>query len=231
MIRVYLANFWLVFVIFLYFPMLIILFRNPINNKIVGAIYYWGARLITGIRVKVKGRENIPEKACVYVFNHQSSLDGMAMGKLGLRRAAVLGKKELLYVPFFGWGFWLAGNIFLDRGKGRENTKRVDAAVQAIVKRNVSICIFPEGTRNHETDDLLPFKKGGFVIAEKAGASVVPVVIQSFKKVYDKSKRMVKSGEITVSVLPAISSAELKGAKLAEAVRSRMIAEFQALSQ
>jgi 1-acyl-sn-glycerol-3-phosphate acyltransferase len=165
------------------------------------------------------------------VLNHQSSLDGMPLGMLKIPRLAIMGKKELAYIPFIGWTFYLAGNVLLNRGDGRKAKGQLDAGVEAIAKRKVSIAVFPEGSRNRDTVGFLPFKRGGFQMAIDAQVSIVPVVIQSFKHVYDKKARQMHRGTVQVAVLPAVATTgytHKDSAKLAQLVQSQMETRFSA---
>lgn len=192
-------------------------------------VYAVVAQRISGIRIELRGRENISSAPAVYVLNHQSSLDGMPLGMLRIPRLAIIGKKELAYIPFIGWTFWLAGNVLLNRGDGRKARGQLDAGIEAIKKRRVSIVIFPEGARNRDVEGFLPFKRGGFSMAIEAGVPVVPVVIQSFKHVYNKHERVMRKGSVQVLVLPAMEMAGLgprDAQELAERTQAKMEQAF-----
>lgn len=207
--RLYLTNAWLMLMTILAFPYLLLFFWLKDNTSLLMYVYAILAQRISGIRVEIIGRENILAKPAVYVLNHQSSLDGMPLGLLRIPRLAIIGKKEIAYIPFMGWTFWLAGNVLLNRGDGRKARGQLDAGIKAIQKRGVSIAVFPEGARNREIEGFLPFKRGGFSMAIEAGVPVVPVVIQSFKHVYDKKARMMRKGVVQVRVLPRIETYSL----------------------
>lgn len=226
--RLYLTNAWLMLMTILALPVLLIRFRHGDNTSLLMYIYAVFAQRISGIRISVTGRENIAPGPAVYVMNHQSSLDGMPLGILRIPRVVIIGKKEVAYIPFIGWAFWLAGNVLINRADGRKAKGQLDAGIQAMQKRKVSIAIFPEGTRNrgpgmggggvpHEValsankDQIgfLPFKKGGFLMAIDAQVPVVPVVIESFSHVYDKQARKMQQGVVRVKVLPAIATTGL----------------------
>lgn len=188
-------------------------------------VYAVLAQKISGIRMVVSGRGNILTEPAVYVFNHQSSLDGIPLGILRIPRVAIIGKKEIVYIPFIGWTFWLAGNVLLTRGDARTARGQLDAGIKAIKERRVSIAIFPEGARNREVEGFLPFKRGGFSMAIEAGVPIVPVVIQSFRHVYNKKAGKMKKGAVQVSVLPPVPTTGLEGRdsqRLASQVQAQM---------
>lgn len=247
--RLYLTNFWLLLMTILALPFLLIRFRHGDNTSFLMYVYAWLAQFTSGIRVQILGRENILSEPAVYVFNHQSSLDGIPLGMLRVPRLVIIGKKEIVYVPFIGWTFYLAGNVLINRGDGRKAKDALDAGINAIQKRRVSIAIFPEGTRNRSTEKasgareqapdrealgFLPFKRGGFQMAIDAQVPVVPIVIQSFKHVYDKQAGIMRRGTVLVKVLPALDTRGLghkEAQKLTEETQRLMEAEFEVLKQ
>ena len=230
--RLYLNNFWLLLMTIISLPFLLLRFRHGGNTSFLMYVYAVLAEKLTGIRIAIEGRENILRTPAVYVMNHQSSLDGIPLGKLRIPRVAIIGKKEVAYIPFIGWAFWLAGNVLINRADGKKAKGQLDAGVTAIVRRKVSIAIFPEGTRSKEVG-FLPYKKGGFMMAIDAHVPVVPVVIQSFKHVYDKAAGKMRSGVVHVKVLPAVITEGLmhKDAQgLAERIQSQMQSTYNSLS-
>jgi len=191
------------------------------------------AEKISGIKINIIGRENLIATPVVYVLNHQSSMDGIPLGRLRLKNMAIIGKRELAYVPFIGWAFWLAGNVLLNRGDARKAQGQLDAGVRAIRERNQSIAIFPEGVRNRDAEGFLTFKRGGFAMAIAAGVPVQPIAIESFKKVYDKKARRVTRGTIRVQILQAIPTSGLAARDshdLTTRVQNLMQAEYERLS-
>lgn len=223
--RAYLTNFWLMFLTAVSLPYLLIRFRNNAATTQLMYFYALVAERISGWRFEITGRDNMPATPAVYVLNHQSSLDGIPLGLLKVPRLAIIGKKEVAYIPFIGWAFYLGGNVLINRGDGKQARGQLDAGVEAIKKRSVSIAIFPEGSRNRDQVGFLPFKKGGFVMAVDAQVPVVPVVVESYRRLYDKEAGKMASGQLKVTVLPAISTSGLKrteAQKLTQQVESLM---------
>lgn len=206
-------------------PYLLLRFRN--NKATTQLMYFYAlvAQRISGWRFEVGGLENMQTGPAVYVLNHQSSLDGIPLGLLKIPRLAIIGKKEVAYIPFIGWAFYLGGNVLIHRGDGKQARGQLDAGVEAIRVRHVSIAIFPEGSRNRDQEGFLPFKKGGFVMAIDAQVPVVPVVIESYRRLYDKAARKMTSGTLRVQVLPAIPTTgrqRSEAQKLTQQVESLM---------
>ncbi|HJU83055.1 MAG TPA: lysophospholipid acyltransferase family protein [Holophagaceae bacterium] len=138
------------------------------------------ARLF-GIRRRLEGWEELPaeiregRRPVVFVGNHASLFDPPLMISTLPSHPVFIAKRELALVPFLGWVIWLADFIFIDRGR----LERAKASLASAVRRvheGQSVVVFPEGTRSR-SGELLPFKKGSFLLAKEAGAEVVPVAI------------------------------------------------------
>ena len=225
--RIYLTQFWLMVLCALALPGLIVTFRRPGHTGLFMYFYALVAQRISGIHIELLGSEGVLREPAIYVMNHQSSLDGMPLGLLRIPRLAIIGKKEVAFIPFIGWAFWLAGNVLIDRADGRKARGQLDAGIAAIRRRRVSIAIFPEGTRSKEAG-FLPFKRGAFQMAIEAGVPVVPVVIKSLKKVVDKAAKKY-GGVLRVRVMPHLETAGLTpkdAPMLATRVQQLMQAEF-----
>ena len=138
---------------------------------------FWGRLGITmaGIRMTVSGEELLPDGPIIVMSNHASNFDILAIQGYFPRPLSWIAKKELFKIPVFGWSMQRGGYIPLDRGDGRKALKSMDEAAQQI-RGGTSLIVFPEGTRTRD-GHLLPFKRGGFLLAVKAGVPVVPVSI------------------------------------------------------
>ena len=137
----------------------------------------WWLRITCGLRYTVIGKENIPDHPCIVMSNHQSAWETMALGPIFPPLIWVV-KRELLFVPIFGWGLALTHPIALNRSAGK---RAVDQLVEQGIKKiknGHSILIFPEGTRT-PPGTKRKFKVGGALLAEKSGAPIVPVAHNS----------------------------------------------------
>ncbi len=148
--------------------------------------HYWGLLLIrcVGVDLKVEGLEHLDlSRPYVFAANHQSSFDIFAL-LAALPKVKFLAKKELFAIPLFGPALRRAGSLPVDRSNRQASLKSIEMAAQA-VRQGSSIVIFPEGTRS-TTNELLPFKKGGFVLAIKSGQPIVPVSLSGTGAVLPK---------------------------------------------
>lgn len=188
-----------------------------------------------GIRTRVVGREHLTaHRPCIYLANHQSAYDVPVLAELYPPRTAVIGKKELKTIPFFGWVFVATGNILIDRKHNASAVGRMQEAEEAIVSRGVSIWIFPEGTRGKVPGTLLPFKKGAFYMSIATGAPIVPIVLEPLQPYFDPRRRHLRPGELEIRVLEPVfpsGSGESGAAGLLEEVQGRMQAALTGMAE
>lgn len=163
-----------------------------------------------GMRVEVEGRENlVAQQPCVYIANHQSAYDVPVLAELYPPDTVVIGKKELKYIPLWGWIYQVTGNILIDRSNTPHAVGRLREAEQAIRERRVSVWIFPEGTRGKVPGELLPFKKGAFYMAVATGVPLVPIVASPVRPLFDVERRVARPGTMRVRVLEPIPTTGL----------------------
>ena len=173
-----------------------------------------GVRLglwLSGIQVSVVHRENIlRDRAAVYAVNHASNVEPpilyAALADL-FPRLRVLYKAELRKLPILVRAFDLAGFVPLERGNREQSLPAIERAAAALREGN-SFLIFPEGTRSR-TGELLPFKKGGFIMALQAGAPIVPVAIAGARDAMRKGSLVIWPVHVTVRFGGPIETAGL----------------------
>ena len=154
---------------------------------------------IAGIRWRVAGGENVPsDRAVVVCANHQSNVDPPVVFRAVHPRLRVLYKHEIDQIPLLPRAFKMAGFIPIDR-RNREAAHRSIEKGAAALRAGRSFLIFPEGTRSR-TDELLPFKKGGFRMAIKAGAPIVPVAISGGRAAMVKGSFIIRPVTLTIRV-------------------------------
>lgn len=170
-----------------------------------GRMYSKMALKISGIEIEVEGKEYLEEKKpCIYIANHQSNFDMAVFGTVYPPKTVVIGKKELIFIPFFGLFYLASGNIIINRGKTQKAKEILSSVVEEIKKRGVSVWIFPEGTRNKTGEGLLPFKKGSFYMAVGAQVPIIPVLSSSTLTVADWKNGKIKGGKVKVKILPPV---------------------------
>ena len=195
--------------------------------------FSWGGLKISGVKLRVQGQEHIEaHQPCIYTGNHQSALDLVSFGAIFPRRTITVGKKELIYIPFFNLFYVAAGNILLDRQKRVKAFAGISKAVGVIKAKKASVWIFPEGTRNKEGVGLLPFKKGAFYMAIGAGVPIVPIVSSSLNDIVSYRKRLFPGGPVTLRVLPPIPTVGMSMDNVDElmnTVREKMLEALRGL--
>jgi 1-acyl-sn-glycerol-3-phosphate acyltransferase len=172
------------------------------------ALGHLGARLalaLAGIRYRVAGRENVPPSAVVFCSNHESNVDPPVLFEALHRRLHILYKAELRKFPVMGTVFDVGGFVAIERSD-RESAMRSIARGAESLKAGNSFLIFPEGTRSR-SGDLLPFKKGGFIMALAAQVPVVPVAISGGRAAMRKGSPIVRPVHVTVRIGKPIPTA------------------------
>lgn len=159
----------------------------------------WGTGLLwcIGVKPEVHGLENVePDRPYIFAANHQSAFDIFVLLAVLPPKVRFLAKKELFSIPLFGQGLRKAGNLPVDRSNRQAAMRSIDQAAQA-VRHGRSIIIFPEGTRS-KTLEMLPFKKGGFILAIKSGQPIIPVSISGARAILPRGWGRVHPGPIKV---------------------------------
>jgi 1-acyl-sn-glycerol-3-phosphate acyltransferase len=177
---------------------------------LLSKVFSGGILLISGVRVKTIGIENIDSKA-TYVFasNHSSQLDITALQWGVPNRLSMIFKKELAKIPFFGWQLALGPYVIIDRKDPQAAMKSLVDAKKVMDKWKISILVFPEGTRS-KTGDVQSFKRGGFYLAARSGYPIVPITINGTAKIMPKGSFKLKRGTIYLHFDKPIPTANIK---------------------
>ena len=187
----------------------------------------WWLRVTCGISYRIVGAENIPSTPSIILAKHQSAWETLAFQKIFPPQVWVL-KRELLWVPFFGWGLAMTSPIAIDRAAGREALKQLVAQGKNRLAKGFWVVIFPEGTR------IAPGEKGkyhigGAWLAAHTGTTVVPVA-HNAGEFWGKNSFVKKPGIITVSIGEPIATAGIKTEALNQRIETWIEQEMPVLS-
>lgn len=207
--------------------LLAIIFKSA---RMLFALGHLGAQMglsIAGVRLRITGLDQVPrDRAVIYCPNHASNLDAPVVFRAlygAHPHVRALYKAEMRKLPVLGRAMEIAGFIPVERRKRHEAIAAVEAAVAA-VKAGHTFVIFPEGTRS-TTGDLLPFKKGGFVLAIKSGAPIVPVAMQGLRESMARGSAIIRPVTVRITVGQPIETTGLTfddRYELIETVRAKM---------
>lgn len=176
------------------------------NTRLTSRIINSGHPIL-GIKVELRNKSGLEHRPCVFISNHQDNLDIIPGCHTVPHDTVTIGKRDILYIPFFGLFYWLAGNILINRGNKKSAFGTMDQTAAQIRERKISVWIMPEGTRSRGRG-ILPFKKGPFITAIKAQVPVVPIAISSYISHLDLTKW--NAGKILIEVLPPIQTLGLE---------------------
>jgi len=195
----------------------------------------WGktALLANRVNVKVEGMENLDRKGpYIFMSNHQGIYDiFVLLGYLPFQFKWLV-KKELFSIPFFGWTMSAAGYISLDRGGSRKTVEAMEEASQ-MIKQGMSVVIFPEGSRSPD-GSIQPFKKGGFTLAIKSKAPIVPIAISGSREIMPKDRLTASPGMIRIKIGDPIETEGLSlkdRGLLMEKVNQTICENFKSISR
>ncbi len=184
-------------------------------------------KLFCNIKYKVSGRENIPDGAAIILSKHQSTWETYALQLFFPSQVWVL-KRELLWVPFFGWGMALLKPIAIDRSSGRKAINQIIEKGKQRLDAGIWVTIFPEGTRiapgHHKRWGI-----GGAVLAENSGYPVVPVA-HNAGEFWGRRSFLKKSGTIQVVIGPPIETKGLKATEINQKAEEWMKATMAEIS-
>ncbi len=192
---------------------LLALFSMVIEKK--GTLYFWSGTqwaktilCICNISVKIYNTENIPTESNYIIVSNHSSLFDIPIIMSIFPNVRIMFKKELSYIPIWGWSIRWGHHIMIDRKKGSEAKKSLERATSDIQKGGV-VLLFAEGTRTPD-GKLQPFKRGAFSLAAKSAVPILPVTINGSFSILPKGSFAINPQKIEVHIAQAISTTDKK---------------------
>ena len=197
--------FWSIFAITLSLIVLVIfLFNHHFSLKM--ARVFWSPMILffSNVRLKVEGLENVNfSKPHIFVANHQSFIDIPCIFNALPINLYFVGKNELKKMPFIGWYMAAMKMIFIDRSDKRKAIESLSEAGN-LIHNGKSVIMFPEGTRSKD-GEIASFKRGTFLLAEKAQVQIVPMYLHNAGKVWSSNSWKIHGGEIVLKIGKPIS--------------------------
>ena len=197
-------------------PFLYVIGKGGLANHYTGRFFYGMVRRLCGVTCRIiqpSSNERLlddPPTPCVYLVNHQATLDMVAMGAAVPKNTAILAKEEIKYYPLMGQYMQLARNVFINRQNHSSAIETMAQIARRIKEQKLGLWMYPEGTRSHQRDNsLLPFKKGAFHLAIQGGIPIIPVVTSTYYPHYSEAEMKFEPCEITIRVLDPIQTTGL----------------------
>ncbi len=159
--------------------------------------FFKGLIFFAGTKIEVRGKENIPDdEAVLFVGNHRSYFDIIITQTLSKNPMAFVAKKEFLKYPLLHHYMTDIGCLYLDRDNPRQAMKTIAEGTRRL-EEGLSLGLFPEGTRNHGKE-LLPFKEGGYRMAEKSGRPIVLMALTGIDDIFENNHHMLKKKNVVI---------------------------------
>ncbi len=204
-------------------------FIDPRQYFVQGVARLWGrmALRLSRVTILVEGLEHLaPGENYVFAANHRSQFDIFVLSAILPGKLSWVAKKSLFRIPIFGQALSRMGSVPIDRNNLSQAIRSLDKAVHKVQQGSCMI-IFPEGTRG-VSRELLPFKKGVFIMALKSGRPIVPVSISGTLFIQPPRSIMIRPGPIKVVISPPIDPRTFKRKEqLMEAVRQAIAARYE----
>ncbi|WP_294348062.1 lysophospholipid acyltransferase family protein [Prosthecochloris sp.] len=223
--------FFLIVIPVMFFGLLIALVVNlidPSGDRFHRMAAWWGrfcARLM-GISIEITGEKRYdPNTNYLIVSNHAGMADiPLILGAIHLNMRFVA-KEELGKIPIFGWAIKQAGYVLIKRGQNKEALKSLLKASE-VLKNGRSVHIFPEGTRS-ETGEIKPFKRGAFMIAQKAHTPILPVTIIGSNRITPKKSLRISKSNVKLIIGEPIETKDKNAQELQDITYSAITSSMK----
>lgn len=204
------------------------------DKEVHKTVMNWSKNILkaVGVKVNIKGIENIPDETCVFVSNHQGNFDFLVILANIDKSIGFLAKKEILKIIIVSNWMKKMHCVFIDRSDIKESLKAINEGIDN-VKKGYSMVIFPEGTRS-KSSDMGEFKKGALKLATKANVPIVPLVIDKTYKAFEEGHGKLKKAVVDFSILEPIDVASMdrkQKAELSEILREKIDTELQIIKK
>ncbi|HEY0848123.1 MAG TPA: lysophospholipid acyltransferase family protein [Noviherbaspirillum sp.] len=214
-------------------PLCFLVAPLPYNQRYHFTSYWnrfviWAGKVVCGMRFQIKGWENLPDAPVILLSKHQSAWETIFYLYAMPRPLVYVFKKELLYIPFFGWGIALLRMIPIDRSKGKDAFAQVVEQGRKRLADGQWIIMFPEGTRSH-VGKQGKYKGGGTRLAVETNTVVVPIAMNA-GECWPKNSFIKKPGMITVSIGKPISPEGRTANELMQQVENWIESEMRVIS-
>ncbi|XP_060095282.1 1-acyl-sn-glycerol-3-phosphate acyltransferase alpha-like [Heteronotia binoei] len=223
---------WMLGMSLLVLPVVALQGRNVANMRVLRFVML-PLKYILGIRISVQDAMNLNlEGPYVMVANHQSNVDYLGLIQILPGRSTLIVTKDIFYMLTVAVVCWLSGFIIIDN-KVADTTRAMTAVAETMIRDNLRIWVFPEGTKNYYTT-MLPFQHGAFYLAVKAQVPIIPVVMSSYRPFFNKKIQKFIPGQVTIRVLPPMKTEGLVSAdvpELTDRVREAMLSSFHEISE
>lgn len=188
----------------------------------VSRVWMWTWLRLVGCPATIKGKENfMPGHTYVVVYNHNALIDVPLSAPFIPGGNKTIAKASFAKVPIFGW-FYKRGSVLVDRGDNKSRLKSFED-MREVLRNNMHMCIYPEGTRNRTSEPLKPFYDGAFKLAVDTKKEVMPCVIFGTKKAMPANKPFyLWPTRLRMDFLPAVSSDGLRAPALKEKIFNLM---------
>ena len=212
--------------------LLLLSFYMPLKYRYkIGSLWgkfnIWWLGVTCNIQSKIIGAENIPDKACVIISNHQSTWETFAFQKIFPHQTWVL-KKQLLWIPIFGWGLALLKPIIINRSEKLKAIKKIIKQGTQRIKSGIFVIIFPEGTRQPH-GKIGNYQKGGVAIAKKAKVDLLPIY-HNAGKFWSKGGFIKYPGVVTIVIAKPINAAEKSATALTQQIKDWTVSQSKNLA-
>jgi 1-acyl-sn-glycerol-3-phosphate acyltransferase len=210
-----------------------VLLKGPLAYKIARSwlsLSVWAARVICGVRWRVQGQGNLPDHPVVVLSKHQSTWETFALPMLLPKPLAFVFKRELIFIPFFGWVLWRLDMVHIDRSSRIEAWSRIAEQGRELLSKGHWVIMFPEGTRSARGP--LPgkgkYKTGGARLAVETQTPVLPIAVTS-ARCWPRKSFVLRPGVIDVSIGAPIAVGDSSPNALTNEVQSWIEAEMRRL--